>query len=53
MVSIKFTYNSLGLPKPLTSSQEVSRNRRLNVPSELSLIIHLYKYLFFGDFPNL
>ena len=50
MVFINFTYDSLGLPKPLAASQEVSRNRHLNVAFELSLIIRLHKYLFFGDF---
>ena len=47
MVSINLTCDSLGLPKNLTASQEVSRNRRLNVAFELSLIIRLCKYLFF------
>ena len=53
MVSINFTYYSLGLPKPLTASQEVSRNRRLNVAFELSLIIRLCKHLFFWWFSEL
>ena len=53
MFSINFTYDSLGLPKPLTASQKVSRNRRLNIAFELSLIIRIFKYLlFFGDFLN-
>ena len=52
MVSMNFTYDSLRLSKLLTVSQEVSRNQRMNVAFELSLIIRLDKYLFFGDFLN-
>ena len=47
MVSINFTYDPLGLSTPLSASQEVSRNQRLNVAFELSLVIRLCKYLFF------
>ena len=53
MVSINFTYDSLGLSKPLTASQKVSRNQRLNVVFELSLIIRLCKYLFVWWFSEL
>ena len=47
MVSINFTYDSLGLSKSLTVSQEISLNQSLNVTSEISLIIRLYKYIYF------
>ena len=47
MFSRNFTYDSLGLSKSLTVSQETSLNQSLNVAFEISLIIRLYKYLFF------
>ena len=53
MVSINFTYDSLGLSKSLTVSQEISLNQSLNVAFEISLIIRLYKYLFFWWFSEL
>ena len=48
-----FSYDSLGLSKPLTASQEVWRNRHLNVVFELSFIICLCKHLFFGGLSEL
>ena len=50
MISINFIYDSSGLVKFLTESQDVSRNRLLNAAFELSWIMLLYKYLFSGDF---
>ena len=41
------------LSRPLTESQEVSRNRCLNTAFELSLIRRLYKYLLFWRFSEL
>ena len=45
--------HTLGLSRPLTESQEVSRNRCLNTAFELSLIRRLYKYLLFWRFSEL